>query len=58
LGDPRLKGWPGELKRLLLERHDLGAELAALGGKQRRIEHHPVALHRKETSRTGISIAA
>ena len=36
---------PGELIRLLLEREHLLAELAALRGEQRRVDHHAVALH-------------
>src|SRR5678816_4268294 len=48
LGRPEIEWLAGELKRLLLERHDLAAELAPLRSKQRTSEHHPVALHTEE----------
>ncbi len=40
-----VEGLPGELIGLVLQRHDLGAELAALRREQRRVEHHAFALH-------------
>ena len=49
---------PGELVRLLLERHHALAELAALRAEQRRVDQHAVALHAEQHSRTGISMSA